>query len=108
MLQQVGVTADAVLGQQAVAVQLADGSVEAGPGGVHHHGGGVADQLGDSDAVAHPRGWGALGRAHGPRARLGMARSATTGPGARSSPTSSATGSRCCNAAVRVTLARTC
>jgi hypothetical protein len=34
-------------------VQLADGSVEPGPGGVHDHGGGVADDLGDGHAVAH-------------------------------------------------------
>jgi hypothetical protein len=51
MGQQVGVAADAVLDQQAIAVQVAHGSVEPGPGSVHHHGGGVADPLGDQHAV---------------------------------------------------------
>jgi hypothetical protein len=53
ILKQVGITADAVLGEQPVAFRVTDGSVEPGPGGVHHHGGNVADQLGDGHAVAH-------------------------------------------------------
>src|SRR5919197_5757738 len=102
------VAADAVLDQQPVVVVVADGSVEPGPGGVHHHGGHTADDLGDGDAVAHLGWWGAPGAAHGPRAWPGITRSATTGPGARSSPTSTATGSCCCRRALPSTLARTC
>jgi hypothetical protein len=49
----VGVTADAVLGEQAIAVQVADGSVEPGPGWRPSPRWGVADQLGDGHAVAH-------------------------------------------------------
>src|SRR6266511_5286284 len=109
MLQQVGITADAVLGEQAIAVQVTDGSVEPVPGGIHHHGGAVADDLGDGHAVAHHLAGRAPGPAHGPRASLlGMSRSATAGPGWRSSPTSSATGTRCWRVAVRTTLATTC
>jgi hypothetical protein len=55
VLQQVWWAADAVLGAQAGMVQVADGGVESGPGGVHDHGGSVVDQLGDGHAVAHLR-----------------------------------------------------
>jgi len=107
VFQQVGWAADAVLGEQAPVFQVADRSVEPCPGGIHHHGGGVVDDLGDGHAVAHLRPGSSPGWAHGPRARPGMTRSATTGPGARSSPTRMATGSRCCWVAVRSTLAST-
>jgi hypothetical protein len=43
VLQQVGWAADAVLGTQAAVGQLANGSVEPGPGGIHHHGGSAVD-----------------------------------------------------------------
>src|SRR6266508_3525558 len=78
------------------------------PGSAVAAGGMVVDDLGDGDAVAHPRVGGAPGGAHGPRAGPGMASSATTGPGARSSPTRMATGSRCCSRTVASTLASTC
>jgi hypothetical protein len=38
-----GWPADAVLGAEAGMLQVADGSVESGPGGVHDHGGGAVD-----------------------------------------------------------------
>src|SRR6266508_5046932 len=96
-----------MLGAEAVVLQVADGSVEPGPGGVHHHGGGVVDQFADHDPVAQ---WslGAPSHPHGPRAVVGIARSARTGPGARSSPVSSPTGSRSWTVAVAMTLASTC
>src|SRR5574341_1144741 len=64
MGQEVWRAADAVLGAQAGVGEVADGSVEPGPGGVHDHGGGVVDQFGDGHAVAHRRAGGS-GGAHG-------------------------------------------
>jgi hypothetical protein len=80
--------------------------VEPGPVPIHHHGGSAIDQLRDGHAVAHQLAGGASGGAHGPRAGPGMARSATTGPGARSSPASSATRSRCCSRDERGSMTR--
>lgn len=107
MLQQGRLPADAVLGTQAPVGQLANGSVEPGPGGIHDHTGLPVHQFGDGRTVAHRWLDGALGRAHGPRAAVGMA--APPQPGSvRSSPISRATGSCCCWAAVASTLASTC
>ena len=89
-------------------LEVADGSVEPGPGGIHDHAGLPVDQFGDGHAVAHRWLEGAPGRAHGPSAAVGMASSATAGPGVRSSPTSTATGSWRCWAVVASTPASTC
>ncbi len=85
MLQQVRWPTGAMLAAEAAVFQVADGSMEPGPGGVHDHGGGAVDQLGDGDPVAH-RWPGAPGRAHGPRAEVGSCRSARIGPGGAQQP----------------------